>query len=193
MKSLPILDVAGWAHHSWCGRATPARSERARAAAALHLFARFPTLAEAGAKQLPWFAAPLARPACGRLLRLCAALACARSLRLLVSAAAHTQFSGAVGLPPLARLQCHRRGQQPDLRLDSPVDFFNRRSLCIAGIALALRATSGHAQRLWMKVRLPCEYATAAAQWRLPFVSARAALELIGDALQLLDTERRPC
>jgi hypothetical protein len=193
MTSRPLLDISTWAHHSWLPQLRPARSERARAGAAAHLFTRFPMLARAGATQLPWFVGQLERPACARLMRLCAALACARSLRLVVSANAHAQFSLATGLPPLALLQCHPRGEGRDLQLDAPIDCFRRRSLSIAGVALALRATHGEAQRLWMQLRMPRAHAEAAAQWRLHRVPRQAALDLVGDALHLLNARRTPC
>lgn len=193
MTSHPLLDISGWAHHSWLPQQRPARGERARARATAHLFTRFPMLARAGVTQLPWFVGPLDRSACARLMRLCAALACARSLRLVVSAEAHARFQIATGLPPLALLQCHPRGDQRDLPLDAPVDWFARRSLSVAGLALALRATHGDAQRAWTRLRMPLAHAEAAAQWRLARVSQQTALELMGDALQVLNAGRRPC
>jgi hypothetical protein len=126
-------------------------------------------------------------------MRLCAALACARSLRLVVSAEAHARFQVATGLPPLALLQCHPRGDGRDLPLDAPVDWFGRRSLSVAGLALALRATHGDAQRVWTRLRMPRLHAEAAAQWRLHRVSPQAALELVGDALRVLNARRQPC
>lgn len=188
-----MLDIANWAHHSWLPQARPARNERARAAAAAHLLERFPLLAEAGVSQMPWFAARLSRPAGVRLMCLCAALACARTLRLVVSASARARFFRTTGLPNLSALQCHPRGDGLDLELDEPVDFFDRRSLCVAGLALALRSVSGEGQYRWVQLRLPRDCAEAAAHWRLPAVSPQAALELIGDAASLLAARRTSC
>lgn len=193
MKHRPLLAVADWAHPSWLEEAAPARTERSRAEAASRLFARFPQLPHAGTTQLPWFAAPLARPACARLMRLCAALACACSLRVVVCAVARTQFSRTTGLPWLTALQCHPRGERDDLPLDAPLDFFDRHALTAAGLAFALRATAGAAQRQWMQLRLPRDCAEAAKRWRLPDIAPHTALELVGDALQLLHARRTPC
>ncbi|WP_321890025.1 hypothetical protein [Paraburkholderia bannensis] len=150
-------------------------------------------LAEAAATQLPWFAGALSRPAFARLLRTSAALACAYSLRHVITAPARAQFARAIGLPVLAALQCHPRAQREPLRFDPPVDCFNRHSITAAGLAIALRATSGAAQRQWLQLRLPCQCAQDAAQWSLQDTAARTALDLIGDAFLLLDARRTPC
>lgn len=126
-------------------------------------------------------------------MRLCAVLACAHSLRLVVTAAARASLSLATGMPSLTALQCHPRGEHADLRLDVPIDCFNRHALTAAGLALALRATAGAAQRQWLQLRLPREYAQAAARWRLPEIAPQTALELIGDALDLLHARRPSC
>ncbi|SAK61885.1 hypothetical protein AWB80_02720 [Caballeronia pedi] len=143
--------------------------------------------------QLPGSAARLARPAYARLMRICAALACAHALRLVVSAEARARFTVTTGLPPLTALQSHPRGDHDDLPLDEPLDFFSRRGLIVAGLALALRAAGGEAQRQRMQLRLPRDCAEAAAQWRLPCVSPRIALELFGDALHLLNARGATC
>ena len=193
MNRHSILVVADWAHHSWVGKQRPVRSERARADASAQLLGRYPQLAEAAAIPLQWFAAPLARPACTRLMRLCAALASARTLRLVVEAGARAQFSRATGLPSLAQLQRHPRGDFPDLHFDAPLDCFNRHALTAAGLALALRATPGAQQRLWLQLRLPHQYSQTAAQWKLPAVAPQAARKLLEDAMALLHARRVPC
>lgn len=126
-------------------------------------------------------------------MRICAALACAHALRLVVSAEARARFTVTTGLPPLTALQSHPRGDHDDLPLDEPLDFFSRRGLIVAGLALALRAAGGEAQRQRMQLRLPRDCAEAAAQWRLPCVSPRIALELFGDALHLLNARGATC
>lgn len=192
MTAFNALAIVAWAHHSWFDNATPARSERARARAASYLLARVPSIV-AAAPQLPWFATRLTRPLCARLMRVCAALACARSLRLVVSARARSQFSISAGLPPLAALQSHPRGDYEDMPLDTPVDFFSRRSLNVAGLALALRAVADDAQRQWLRLRLPRDWSETAATWRLEGVSPQEARELVEDASRLIDAGRASC
>ncbi|WP_213306483.1 hypothetical protein [Paraburkholderia sacchari] len=193
MNPYSLLLIADWAHPSWLDKTSPVRSERARAAASVQLLNRYPQLAGVGATPLPWFAAPLARPACARLMRLCGALASARTLRLVVASSAREQFSRATGLPSIAQFQRHARGDRPDLRLDTPIDCFSRHALTTAGLALALRATSSAPERLWLQLRLPRQYGQTAVQWRLPAVSQQDALKLIEDALDLLHARRTSC
>jgi len=190
MKYPTLLAIADWTHPSWLARATPARNERARAQAAADLLARYPQLAQACAAHQPWFAGALARPAYARLMRLCAALGSARALRLVVCAEARERFSQTSGLLPLTALQCHPRGEHDDVQFGAPVDLFNRPSLTAAGLAVALRATSGFVQRQWVQLRLPRECAESAARYRLPNVAPHEALGLLGDALQLLRVGR---
>lgn len=193
MNRHTILAVADWAHPSWIDKSRPLRSERARAEASAQLLGRYPQLAEAGTALLPWFAAPLPRPACARLMRVCAALANAHALRLVVAATARERFSRATGLPSLAQFQRHPRGNRADLCFDAPIDCFNRQALTTAGLALALRATSSAPERLWLQLRLPRQYGHTAAQWQLPKVAPQEAIELVQDALDLLGARRASC
>jgi len=188
-----MLVVADWAHYSWLDRSQPARNERARAEASAQLLGQYPQLAEAATAQLPWFSATLSRPAFARLARLSAALARAQSLRLVVTAQARTELESAMGACPVTALQCHPCANRSDLRFDAPVDLFNRHTLTAAGLAILMRASSGAGQRLWLQLRLPREYAQAAARWRLPDVAPQAALELVGEAMALLEARRRAC
>lgn len=189
----PALLLADWAHPSWLLRAAPARSERARAEASACLLARFPLVAQAAATQLPWFAATLPRAACARLLRTSAALAHASSLRQIVSHPDRLMFARKTGLPLLTALQSHPRGARDDLPLDASIDVFDRDGLAALGLAIALRATEGAAQRQWLQLRLPRACAERAAHWRLPEIAPHCALELIADARRLMRPARPSC
>ncbi len=193
MNRPSILAAAKWVHHSWLMRREPIRNERAEAEANAFLLMRYPQLAGISFPQALPFVGELPRPACARMFRIGAALACSRSLRRMVTGSAHTSFARNVAPNVLRAVQRHPRGEQEDLQLGASLNLFDRRSMTAAGLALSLRglADDDAAQHLWLQLRMPRDIADDAARFCADSVNAAAARELIGDAWRLMRGE--PC
>jgi hypothetical protein len=174
-------------------RSQPVRNERAEAEANAFLLARYPHLVEMNFTRALPFVGELPRPACARLFRIGAALACSRSLRRVVTGSAHVAFARNVAPHVLRAVQLQTSTEQDDLELGASLNLFDRRSMTAAGLALSLRALADGdaAQYLWLQLRMPRDVADDAARFNARSVSPAAARELIGNAWKLLRGE--PC
>jgi hypothetical protein len=190
MKRIDVLSVGQWAHSGWLERARPVRSERAAAQAHAELLGRYPQLTEIGAAIALPFVVPLPRPAYARLLRIGAALACARSLRRVVFSPARAALDASVAPRLLGAIQRHARAECDDLGLGAPLDFFNRREMTAAGLALVKRALVDPSRGLWLELRLPREIGERSARYDASGVEPELAYSVIDAAWQLMGGER---
>lgn len=191
MKRVTALSVGEWAHHSWLVSGQRPRTERAQAAASALLLARYQRLADIDfTTGLPLLMG-MPRPAYARLLRIAAALACARSLRRVITASSRAAFAASTAPGMLALIQQHARGYLDDVSMNAAPDIFNRRHMTAAGLALALHTLDDAAQRMWLQLRLPREVAEEAARYQIVGVSSEAVKKLLEDASRLMRGD--PC
>ncbi|MFC0398071.1 hypothetical protein [Paraburkholderia rhizosphaerae] len=193
MTCLSALSIGQWTHHSWLMRARPVRGERALADASARLLAEYPQLTRIDfTKTLPCVG-DLPRAACARLFRVTAALACSRSVRRVVTRSAHLGFARNVAPHVLRDIQKHARGEQDDLAVGATPNFFDRRDMTAAGLALALRGLgdSGDVQHTWLRLRMPRDIVEAATRFNAIDIPVDAARALIDDARLLMRGE--PC
>ncbi|MFM0594866.1 MULTISPECIES: hypothetical protein [Paraburkholderia] len=181
---------AYWAHHSWLESARPVRNERSARAAHAFLFERYPQLAEATLADTSSVLPVWPRPACARLCRVVAALACARSLRRVVAAQAHTAFAASVAPRLLDAIQRHPRALAADLNVEPAASPFDRHDMTALGLALAQRADADLSHAFWWSLRLPREVAQSAQRYGLRGLSAADAADLLTDAKRLMEVPR---
>ncbi|CAB3767876.1 hypothetical protein [Paraburkholderia humisilvae] len=191
MTRLSALSIGAWAHHSWLMREKPIRGERALAEASARLVAEYPQLTRIDFTQTLPCIGDLPRAACARLFRISAALACSRSLRRVVAGSAHRWFARNVAPHVLREIQKHVRGESDDLPVGGPPNFYDRRELTAAGLALSLRGLgdSGEVQHIWLRLRMPRDIVEASARFNAGDITTEAARALIDDARQLMRGE----
>ncbi|MPW16730.1 hypothetical protein GCT13_07215 [Paraburkholderia sp. CNPSo 3157] len=189
MTRVPVLALSKWAHHSWLPRGVPALTERAQADANARLLARFPQLTAVHAMPPAPRFATLPRPACAKVLRVTAALAHARSLRRVISGAAHETFASLVAPRVLCAIQRDSRGEYEDADLGATLNVFDRADMTAAGLRLALHALGDPALRVLTELRLPCALAQRAAHFRVGGMSAQNACDLLDAAYALAGGE----
>lgn len=191
MNPPTVLSIGQWAHHSWLVSAQKPRTERAHAAANALLLARYRQLTGLDFTHGVPLLMQLPRPACARVLRVAAALACARTLRRVVSTASRSAFAASIAPDVLTGIQQHVRGYLDDVRMGAGPDIFNRRDMTAAGLALSLPMLADAPQRMWLRLRMPREVAETAARFRVDGIPQDAAHRLIADAWKLMRGE--PC
>ncbi|MEX3931626.1 hypothetical protein AB4Y32_07365 [Paraburkholderia phymatum] len=185
MSRVPVLALSKWAHHSWLPRGVPALTERAQADANARLLMRFPQLIVMHAiPPEPWVAA-LPRPACAKVLRVAAALAHARSLRRVISGAAHGTFAAVIAPGVLSAIQRDSRGEYEDADLGVMLNVFDRSDMTAAGLRLALHALGDPALHVLTELRLPCAVAQRAALFRVSGMSVQNAGDVLDAAYAL--------
>ncbi|ALL66359.1 Bacterial type III secretion protein (HrpB4) [Paraburkholderia caribensis MBA4] len=139
---------------------------------------------------MPRFAT-LPRPACAKVLRVTAAFARARSLRKVVSAAAHEKFARSIAPRVLCAVQRDRRGEHDDTDFGAALNVFDRADMTAAGLCLALHTIGDPNLRVLVQLRLPRTLARRAAHFTVGDMSARAARDLLDTAYTLAGGE--PC
>jgi hypothetical protein len=190
---LPALSIGKWAHHSWLMRQRPIRGERALAEASSRLIVEYPQLTRIDFRQTLPCVGELPRPACARLFRISAALACSRSLRRMVAGAEHLAFARHVAPHMLRTIQKHARAESDDLPLGAPLNFLDRHEMTAAGFALSLRGLSdgGEVQHTWLRLRMPRDIVESAVRFHARDVTIEDARALLDDASRLMRGE--PC
>lgn len=182
---------ARWAHHSWLPSGQPARDERTARGAHAFLFRHYPQLVERRLADLPPELPQWPRPACARLCRVVAALACARSLRRVVAIDAHARFAHSVAPRVLAAIQRHPRGAAADVEIAPSPSLFDRRDMTALGLALLRHVVADPRDAFCWSLCLPREIVHAAARYRVRGLSPAGARALLADARRLM--EGRPC
>lgn len=186
MTLIPILALSKWAHHSWLADGERSLSERAQAVANARLLALVPDLPGGRASpRLPRFAA-LPRPACGKVMRLTAALAYAPSLRKVVSAPEHEIFAARIAPYVLRAVQLDPRGRREDANLGARLNVFDRADMTAVGMQLALLALGDPTLRVLLELRLPRTVAQRAASFGICDMNPEAAMNLLDAAYMLV-------
>jgi hypothetical protein len=172
-------------------RHRPIRGERALAEASTRLVAEYPQLTRIDFAQTLPCVGDLPRAACARLFRISAALACSRSLRQVITGSAHLAFAKNVAPHMLRTIQKHARAESDDMPLGASLNFFDRREMTAAGLALSLRGLGdgGQVQHTWLRLRMPRDVVDAAARFRAADVTIEEARALLDDAQQLMRGE----